>query len=75
MVQALAQSAEPVTTHGFSRLAGILHLAGLMAETDHNGPEVIDTLPADVLGALMLDIDWLHAKFPREDTFVDISQL
>jgi HD-like signal output (HDOD) protein len=75
MVQALAQSAEPVTTHGFSRLAGILHLAGLMAETDHNGPEVIDTLPTDVLGALMLDIDWLHAKFPQEDSFVNITHL
>jgi hypothetical protein len=74
-VQALAQSAEPVTTHGFSRLAGVIHLAGLMAETEHNGPDVIDTLPTDVISALLLDTDWLRAKFPQEDTFVDITSL
>jgi hypothetical protein len=64
-----------MTTHGFSRLAAVVHLAGLLAETDHNGPEVIDTLPSEVITALMLDKDWLHAKFPKEDSFVDIASL
>lgn len=75
IVQALAQSADPVTPHGFSRLAGVVHLAGLMAETDHNGPEVIDTLPPEVVTALMLDNDWLHAKFPAQDTFINVTSL
>lgn len=75
IVQALAQSADPVTPDGFSRLAGVVHLAGLMAETDHNGPEVIDTLPPEVVTALMLDNDWLHAKFPAQETFINVTSL
>jgi HD-like signal output (HDOD) protein len=75
IVQALAQSADPVTPHGFSRLAGVVHLAGLMAETDHNGPEVIDTLPPEVVTALMLDNDWLHAKFPAQENFINVTSL
>jgi hypothetical protein len=46
-----------------------------MAETEHNGPDVIDTLPTDVISALLLDTDWLRAKFPQEESFVDITSL
>jgi len=53
MVQALARSAEPVTTHGFSRLAGVVHLAGLMAETDRRGgPNAHRIYATDVISAL-----------------------
>ncbi len=75
MVQALAQSADPITTAKFSRLAGVLHLAGLLAEAQPPGPTAIATLPDDVISALMLDVDWLESKIPDESTFINITAL
>ncbi|OGB33453.1 MAG: histidine kinase [Burkholderiales bacterium RIFCSPLOWO2_12_FULL_61_40] len=75
MVQALERSCDPLTEQAFSRLGAIMHLAGLLADTPAAGPEALDTLPQDVIAALMLDGPWMHANFPSADTFVDTNAL
>jgi HD-like signal output (HDOD) protein len=73
IVQALQHAHDPMGQAKFSRLAGAVHLAGLIADTPGVGPEVVDTLPPDVLKAAQLDSHWLREKFPPADSFVDIS--
>jgi HD-like signal output (HDOD) protein len=73
MVQALQRSADPITEQAFSRLGAIIHLAGLLAETDLAGPAAVDTLPTEVISALMLDTDWMRSKFPDASTFLDVT--
>lgn len=73
MVQALQRSADPLNEQAFSRLGAVLHLAGLLAETTHAGPDSVASLPADVIDALKLDIDWMTQTFPSAQTFVDVS--
>ncbi|MBX9818765.1 MAG: HDOD domain-containing protein [Burkholderiaceae bacterium] len=73
MVQALQRSADPITEQAFSRLGAVVHLAGLLAETEDAGPDTVDRLPADVISALMLDADWLRTRFPDTSTFLDVT--
>lgn len=69
IVRALEYASDPMAAHPFSQLAGILHLAGLLADTPSDEPEIIDTLPEEVLHALQLDLDWLKARFPSHESF------
>nr|WP_315495178.1 HDOD domain-containing protein [uncultured Rhodoferax sp.] len=73
MVQALQRSADPITEQAFSRLGAVVHLAGLLAETENAGPDSVDGLPADVIAALTLDADWLRTRFPDTSTFLDVT--
>jgi HD-like signal output (HDOD) protein len=73
IVQALQFSSDPLAEQPFSRLAAIVHLAGLLADTPDTGPDILDALPQDVVSALMLDAQWMRAKFPSADSFVNIS--
>ncbi|WP_296464231.1 HDOD domain-containing protein [Rhodoferax sp.] len=73
MVQALQRSADPITEQAFSRLGAVVHLAGLLAETEDAGPDSVDSLPTEVIAALTLDTDWLRAKFPDTSTFLDVT--
>ena len=73
IVQALQRSADPITEQAFSRLGAVVHLAGLLAETDHAGPEAVEGLPDEVIASLMLDKDWLRTKFPDASTFLDVT--
>ncbi len=73
MVQALKLSAAPLVSQAYSRLGAIVHLAGLLADTPNAGPEHVDDLPADVMGALSLDARWMRAHFPCNADFVDAS--
>ncbi len=73
MVQALRRSADPITEQAFSRLGAVVHLAGLLAETEDANAESVESLPADVIAALMLDADWLRTHFPDTTTFLDVT--
>jgi HD-like signal output (HDOD) protein len=75
MVQALQSSADPLSAQSFSRLGGIIHLAELIAEHEKPEADVVDDLPQDVIKALLLDVGWMRAKFPKADSFVDVSGL
>jgi HD-like signal output (HDOD) protein len=72
IVRALQLSSDPVTEHGFSRLGAIVHLAGLLADTPDANADAIETLPQDVVGALMLDPQWMQSRFPAADSFVNV---
>jgi HD-like signal output (HDOD) protein len=73
MVRALQNSAAPMREQAFSRLGGIVHLAALLADSDNPGPQTLDELPLDVVGALSLDMQWLRENFPSADNFIDVS--
>ncbi len=73
VVTGLQQSFEPLAHKPFSRLAAVIHLADLLAETPNATAEALDTLPADLVRALLGDGKWLHEKFPAAETFVSIQ--
>lgn len=75
VTEGLRYAAQPLLRTPFSRLAGVVHLAGLIADTGNPGVEVLQTLPAAVLQALKLDIDKLAGDMPDAETFSDISTL
>lgn len=72
IVKGLFNSSEPMAAHPFCQLGGIVHLASLLADTPSDDPEILDTLPEDVVHALQLDMDWLKSRFPGHDSFVRI---
>jgi HD-like signal output (HDOD) protein len=73
MVQALQRASDPISEQAFSRLGAIMHLAGLLADTPDAGPEMLDTLPDDVIDSLRLDVQWMHSSFPVPHSFVNVS--
>lgn len=73
IVQGLQQSFDPLADKNFSRLAAIVHLSSLLADTPQATVEALDTLPQDVVAALMLDPAWLQAKFPPADSFISLA--
>jgi HD-like signal output (HDOD) protein len=73
MVQALQRSSEPLSEQAFSRLGSVVHLASLLADTPYSGPEMIDTLPQDVMDSFQVDVEWMRSEFPAEDSFLDLA--
>ena len=72
IVRALQQSFDPLAEKNFSRLAAIVHLASLLADTPNASVAALDTLPQDLVAALRLDTQWMHDKFPPSDSFLAI---
>jgi HD-like signal output (HDOD) protein len=73
VVTGLQQSFDPLSHKPFSRLAAIVHMADLLAETPNATADALDTLPADLVRALLGDGKWLHEKFPAAESFVSIQ--
>jgi HD-like signal output (HDOD) protein len=69
IVQALETSSDPMAAHPFCQLGGVVHLASLLADTPSDDPEILVTLPEDVIHALQLDPAWMKEKFPTHDSF------
>ena len=69
IVCALECSSDPMAAKPFCQLAGVIHLASLLADTPSDDPEIIATLPADVVATLQLRTEWLKAKFPSHGSF------
>ncbi|MFB9245922.1 HDOD domain-containing protein [Massilia antarctica] len=69
IVRALECSSDPMAAHPFSKLGGIIHLASLLADTPSDDPEILDTLPQDIVTALQLNREWIKAKFPSHGSF------
>ena len=72
IVLGLQQSYEPINHKPFSRLAAIVNLSGLLADTPQAAVEALDELPQDLVHALLMDSSWLHAKFPAHDSFITL---
>ncbi|APW37851.1 histidine kinase [Rhodoferax koreense] len=73
IVRALDTAADPLAAKPFNRLGAIVHLSMLLAEMPPAGPEMLETLPEDVLAALQLNPEWMQGKFPQPDSFVSIE--
>ncbi len=69
IVRALECSSDPMAAHPFCQLAGIIHLASLLADTPSDDPAILDTLPADVMSALQMRKEWLGKRFPSHESF------
>jgi HD-like signal output (HDOD) protein len=70
IVNAVERSADPASALPFCKLAGVVHLASLLADTPSDDPAILDTLPSAVVDALGLGRDWMRARFPSHDSFV-----
>jgi HD-like signal output (HDOD) protein len=73
IVTGLQQSFEPLGHRPFSRLAAIIHLADILADTPNATIEALDALPANLVRALLGDGKWMHDKFPAADSFFSIQ--
>lgn len=77
VVRGLQVSADPMGTKPFCRLAGIIHVAMLLAEyaleSANTAQETVLALPADVLKALQVDQAWMQKNLPAVSTFTDAT--
>lgn len=75
MVQALNAATQPMSAQPYSRLAAVVHLAGLLADMPEVGAGAIDELPGDVVAALQLKPQWMKDRLPDPATFLDVGDL
>lgn len=73
LVEAFNTASDPMAARPFCRLGAVVHLASLLAETPSDDPEILDTLPQDVVQTLQLNREWMQAKFPEHASFIDVS--
>jgi HD-like signal output (HDOD) protein len=75
IVTGLQSAGDPMAVQPFDALAGVVHLAALLADVADPTPEAVSDLPLAVIAALDLDRHWMVGRFPRPDTFVDVTTL
>jgi len=73
IVHALLLSSDPLVEKPLAPLAGVLHLAGRLADMPDADAGAIETLPVPVMSALGLKYGWLKAGFPEPGSFLDIG--
>jgi hypothetical protein len=74
-VTGLQSASAPLAAEPFDPLAGVVHLAALLADCPNPNPDVVADLPVAVINALELNRHWMVARFPHADAFVDVSGL
>lgn len=75
VVQALRASGTPMEVPEFSKLGAVVHLAGLLGDTQGVNAQTLAQLPAPVVQALNLDLDKLAESIPDADAISDTSSL
>jgi HD-like signal output (HDOD) protein len=70
IVTAVQGASMPMDASRFCRLAGVVHLASLLADSPEDAPAVIDTLPEEVVSRVGVDMAWMRAHFPSHESFV-----
>jgi HD-like signal output (HDOD) protein len=75
IVTGLQSAGDPMATQPFDPLAGVVHLAALLADCPNPSPDTVADLPSAVISALELDKHWMVARFPRTEAFVDVTGL
>jgi len=75
IVHALLLATNPRIEPPIAALAGVVHLASLLADQPDANAGAIDTLPVPVMGALALKYGWLQSNFPDPATFMNIESL
>ena len=71
----LQSASSPMTADTFDKLSGVVHLAALLADDTSPTPDLVSELPLPVIQALELDRHWMVARFPKADSFVDVTSL
>lgn len=75
IVHTLEQVSDPLAQSSWLPMAGVVHLAGWLADMAFSAPEVVDALPQDLIGRLGLQASWMRQNLPDPDTFLDINAL
>ena len=75
IVTGLQSAGNPMAAQPFDPLAGVVHLAALLADSANPSPDLVSDLPLAVITALELDRHWMVGRFPRGETLVDVSGL
>ena len=73
IVQALALASDPLASKPLLPLAGVLHLAGRLADLPSADAGAIDSLPVPVMSAMALKYGWMKSDFPDSGTFLSLS--
>lgn len=75
IVDGLQSASDPMATSPFDRLAGVVHLAALLADCSDPCADAVGELPLPVLATLRIDRQWMVDRFPRLDKLVDVTGL
>ncbi len=75
VVQALRACSAPMETAQFSPLGAVVHLAGLLADTQGVSAQTLVQLPATVVQVLKLNLEKLAEAIPDADAISDTSSL
>ena len=75
IVTGLQSAVDPLADQPFDPLAGVVHLAALLADLPSPHPDAVSDLPLAVITALKLDRHWMVGRFPRPETLVDVTGL
>ena len=73
IVLALRHAADPLAQAPLDPMAGVLHLAGLLADVPQAEADALEALPVPVMAALELPYDWMQKSFPDAKGFLTIS--
>jgi HD-like signal output (HDOD) protein len=75
MVDALANCSDPAQAEPFVPLAGVVHLAALIADHHEFKVESLASLPEPVVHKLELNLMWMGVHLPTSEHFSDTSML
>ncbi len=75
IVTGLQSASAPMTAVPFDKLAGVVHLAALLADEASPTPDLVGELPLALIQALALDRLWMVTHFPGADSFIDVTSL
>ncbi len=75
MVDALANTSNPTNAEPFVPLAGVVHLAALIADHSDFKVESLASLPEPVVRKLELNLMWMGVHLPASEHFSDTSML
>lgn len=73
IVLTLRHAADPLAHAPLDPMAGVLHLAGLLADVPQAGADALDILPVPLMAALELPYDWMQKTFPDASGFLNLS--
>jgi len=73
IVRALVLASDPLATKPLLPLAGVLHLAGRLADLPGEDAQAIESLPVPVMAALELKYGWMKSDFPDSSAFLSLS--
>ncbi|MEP6970933.1 MAG: HDOD domain-containing protein [Betaproteobacteria bacterium] len=75
IVHGLLLASDPMVNKPIDALAGIAHLASMLADQPDATANAIETLPVPVMDALELKYGWMKASFPASASFLTMSSL